>query len=273
MANSEILDLKILYEKLFSHYGSQGWWPLLDLKPEINPTQRGRYTGYHPNDFNYPKNENQIFEVIIGTILAQNTSWVNAERALWNLAQKKLISEERLNCLSLDDLAQFIRSSGYFNQKAIKIQNMLRFLQEYPISSLKKFEISELRSKLLAIKGVGPETADSIILYAFKKPVFVVDSYTKRLISRLGLIPIKTTYDHIQNLFHTQLEADYNVYNEYHAVIVQHCVHVCSSRPTCDSCFLNPFCRKIIQVKVKKKGKKKTRKQESKRNKRKKPSN
>ena len=189
MVKSDPISLKKLYEKLYSKYGSQGWWPLVDLKPEINPTQRGRYTGYHPGNYNYPKNEDQTFEIILGTILAQNTSWVNAEKALWNLAQNNLISESKLNRLDLDELAQIIRPSGFFNQKAIKIQNLLQFLQKNPISSLKKLEINVLRQNLLAIKGIGPETADSIVLYAFKKPIFVNDAYTKRLLSRIGLIP------------------------------------------------------------------------------------
>jgi endonuclease-3 related protein len=256
MKNTLRLSLHLLYDELYKNYGSQGWWPLVDLKPEINPTQRGCYTGYHPENYDYPKNEDQIFEIIIGTILAQNTSWVNAENALWNLAQKDLISESKLNKLDLDDLAQFIRSSGYYNQKAIKIQNMLHFLNINPIPSLKNLEINVLRQNLLNIKGVGPETADSIILYAFKKPIFVIDAYTKRLLSRIGIIPEKSTYEYIQNLFHAQISADIVVYNEYHALIVQHCVHICSSKPNCPSCFLNQNCQKLIPIKSKKKAKK-----------------
>lgn len=256
MVKSDPISLKKLYDKLYSNYGSQGWWPLLRLKPEINPTNRGRYTGYHPGIYNYPNNEDQILEIIIGTILAQNTSWVNAEKALWNLAQKNLISESKLNKLDLDELAQIIRPSGFFNQKAIKIQNMLQFLQKNPISSLKKLKINVLRQNLLDIKGVGPETADSIILYAFKKPIFVNDAYTKRLLSRIGSIPEKSNYDFIQNLFHSQINADFVVYSEYHALIVQHCVYICSSKPKCSMCFLNQYCQKIIPIKSKKKAKK-----------------
>ncbi len=256
MVNSDPISLKKIYDFLYSNYGPQGWWPLVDLKPEINPTQRGRYTGYHPGDYSYPKNEDQIFEIIIGAILTQNTSWVNAEKALWNLAQKNLISEKKLEKVELDDLAQLIRSSGYYNQKATKIQNLLHFFQKNPISSLKNLEINVLRQKLLEIKGVGPETADSIILYAFRKSIFVVDAYTKRLLSRIGLIPEKSTYEYIQNLFHAQISDDSVVYNEYHALIVQHCVHSCSSKPNCSSCFLNQYCEKIIPIKSKKKAKK-----------------
>ena len=256
MVNSDPISLKMLYNKLYSNYHSQGWWPLVDLKPEINPTQRGSYTGYHPENYDYPKNEDQIFEIIIGTILAQNTSWVNAEKALWNLAQKNHISESKLSKLDLDDLAQFIRSSGYYNQKAIKIQKMLHFLNINPIPSLKNLEINVLRQNLLDIKGIGPETADSIILYAFRKPIFVVDAYTKRLLSRIGIIPEKSTYEYIQNLFHAQINADFVKYNEYHALIVQHCVHTCSSKPNCPSCFLNQNCQKLIPIKSKKKAKK-----------------
>ncbi len=258
MVNSYPISLKILYDELYKNYNSQGWWPLVDLKPEINPTQRGRYTGYHPGNFDYPKNDDQIFEIMIGTILAQNTSWVNAEKALWNLSQKNLISESKLKDVDLDDLAQIIRPSGFFNQKAIKIQNMLHFLQKNPISYLKTLEINVLRQNLLVIKGVGPETADSIILYAFRKPIFVVDAYTKRLLSRIGLIPEKSSYEYIQNLFHAQISADFVVYNEFHALIVQHCVYICSSKPKCSMCFLNQYCQKIIlrKTKSKKKAKK-----------------
>lgn len=257
MVNSYPISLKILYDELYKNYSSQGWWPLVDLKPEINPTQRGRYTGYHPGNYDYPKNDDQIFEIMIGTILAQNTSWVNAEKALWNLAQKNLISESKLNKINLDDLSQLIRSSGYYKQKAIKIQNVLNFMQKNTISSLKKLEINVLRQNLITIKGVGPETADSIILYAFNKPIFVIDAYTKRLLSRIGLIPEKSSYGNIQDLFHAQISADFIVYNEYHALIVQHCVHVCTSKPQCNKCFLNQHCLKLIPIKSKKKAKKK----------------
>ncbi|QEE15408.1 endonuclease III domain-containing protein [Promethearchaeum syntrophicum] len=257
MVNSDLISLEKLYDKLYSNYGSQGWWPLLELKPNINPTNRGSYTGYHPGDYKYPKSEEQIFEIIIGTILAQSTSWVNAERALWNLAQNNLISEKKLNNIGLEALSQLIRSSGYFNQKAKKIQNMLQFLLENPISHLKNSKIGILRKKLINIKGIGPETADSIALYAFNKPIFVVDTYTKRLLSRIGIIPQKSNYEDIQNLFHTQLNSDSVVYNEFHALIVQHCVYICSSKPKCSICFLNRYCLKKILIKSKKKSEKK----------------
>jgi len=256
MANSNPISLEMLYDKLYSNYDSQGWWPLIDLKPEVNPTKRGSYTGYHPGDYRYPRSEKQILEIIIGTILAQSTSWVNAESALWNLAQNNLISEKKLNNIDLEDLAQLIRSSGYFNQKAIKIQNLLQFLRQNPISLLKNSDIGILRKNLMNIKGVGPETADSIVLYAFNKPSFVVDAYTKRLLSRIGIIPQKSNYAFIQNLFHTQISADFVVYNEYHALIVQHCVYVCTSKPKCSACFLNQYCQKIFPIKIKKKPKK-----------------
>jgi len=112
------------------------------------------------------------------------------------------------------------------------------------------------RQNLLDIKGVGPETADSIILYAFRKPIFVVDAYTKRLLGRIGIIPEKSTYEYIQNLFHVQISADFVVYNEFHALIVQHCVYICSSKPKCSMCFLNQYCQKLIPIKSKKKAKK-----------------
>ena len=243
-----------LYHILLDHYGAQGWWPLLRLsKSKINPTLRGKFTGYHPNNFQIPEIQQEILEIMIGAILTQNTSWVNAEKALNNLFINQKDSIESLNEINTEELANLIRSSGYYNQKAVKIRNLTKFLSQNSIKSLDQLPIINLREKLLSIKGVGPETADSMILYGFKKPIFVIDAYTKRLFGRMGLILSKESYQYFQDTFHHSLPPDVAIFNEYHALIVQHCAHICKSKPKCQICILNDRCKRIIPVKPKKK--------------------
>ncbi|UYP43722.1 Endonuclease III [Candidatus Lokiarchaeum ossiferum] len=247
-------EIQNLYQILRKHYGSQGWWPLLRLsRNNINPTLRGSYSGYHPNDYNIPDQPKEVLEIMLGAILTQNTSWVNAEKALFNLESNKMISFESLHKLSEEKLALLIKSSGYYNQKAKKIHYLMSFLAKNPISTISQLDIIELRSKLLSVKGIGPETADSIILYAFKKPIFVIDAYTKRLFGRLDIIQQSESYDHFQMIFHASLRNETPVFNEYHALIVQHCAHICTAKPKCDLCFINEKCAKNIKLKPKKK--------------------
>lgn len=247
-----------LYHLLMEHYGSQGWWPLLRLShTKINPTLRGRYTGYHPNDYIIPDQPQDALEIMLGAILTQNTSWINAEKALFNLESNSMFSLEKLHKILEGDLAAMIKSSGYYNQKAKKIQNLVTFLMKNPISTLNQINIIDLRTKLLSVKGIGLETADSIILYAFKKPIFVIDAYTKRLLGRLGIIKQSESYDHFQLIFHDSLKHETPIFNEYHALIVQHCAHVCTAKPKCENCFLNGKCMKDIKIKPRKKPKKK----------------
>ncbi len=237
------LSLQEIYQIFLKHYGPQGWWPLIEYAG-TNPTMRGRLTGYHPGNFTLPSTERQMLEIMLGAILTQNTSWINAEKALFALDNKGLIDIQRLLSLPVDQLAQLIRSSGYYNQKAIKIQSLARFLADHPISSLLTRTVADLRPELRTIKGVGNETCDSIILYALKKPIFVVDAYTKRLLARCGLIEPTATYEEIQALFHTDLAPSVEVYNEFHALIVQHCVHCCLKAPQCVSCPQKEQCEK-----------------------------
>lgn len=209
MSRSE--RIRKFYLDLFDRYGPQGWWP----------------------------GESGI-ECILGAILTQNTSWKNVEKAIDNLRRDNLISIERLNLITTDELARLIKSSGYYNQKAVKIKTFIHFvIQEYSGSLEKMFaeESSELRKKLLGIKGIGPETADSIMLYAGGIPVFVVDTYTYRILSRHGLVPENTTYKEIQELFMDSLENDSKTFNEYHALLVklgkEHCK---KGSPVCKGC-------------------------------------
>lgn len=200
-----------IYKLLYKKYGPQGWWP----------------------------GDSQL-ECILGAILTQNTSWQNVEKAIGNLKKLDLLSIEKLTLLTTNELAQLIRSSGYFNQKAIKIKNFITFLYENYQGDIKimfQEEISELRDKLLQIKGIGPETADCIMLYGGNKPVFVIDTYTYRILSRHGLVPEQTSYDEMQELIMDSLTQDAQIFNEYHALIVRTGKEHCRKQnPICAGC-------------------------------------
>ncbi len=209
-------NLNVIYEDLHKAYDSQGWWPI-----------SGKYSG------KTKLNEKEKFEVCLGAILTQNTSWNNVERALQNLRKNKLLDKDKLDSVNLSKLALLIKSSGYNNQKAKKIKEFIGFLNSKP-------EIN--RENLLDIWGVGKETADSILLYAYNKPYFVVDSYTKRIFSRLGFCDDDATYDDLQRFFHENLEKDFKLFNEYHALIVEHAKKHCRTEPLCKECPINKHC-------------------------------
>ena len=200
-----------IYRLLYKNYGPQGWWP-----------------------------GDSELECVLGAILTQNTSWTNVEKAIQNLKSLNLISIEKLKQITTDELAQLIRPSGYYNQKALKIRNFINFLYENYNGELEKMfdqETSILRGKLLEIKGIGPETADSIILYSANKAVFVIDAYTHRIFSRHGLVPEQTNYNEMQELFMDSLENDVEIFNEYHALIVKVAQEHCKKqKPLCTGC-------------------------------------
>ncbi|WP_457558132.1 endonuclease III domain-containing protein [Candidatus Harpocratesius sp.] len=259
----DLPELNELYNLLYSKYGPQGWWPLMRLqKSKQNPTERGKNTWYHPKEYNYPHSEEDIFEIMIGAILTQNTSWENADKALGNLAKHGLLNKKKILECKQDFLAEIIRSSGYYNQKAIKLQNLCTFLQNQPISDLKLIETTKLRKALLQVKGIGPETADSILLYGFNRPVFVIDAYTYRLMLYMGYFAQKPKYDELQTFFHHNLEPNAAVFNEYHALIVQHCVRVCRKQPKCAECPFQEICHQKAAIFIKPR-KKKNRKREN----------
>ena len=180
------------------------------------------------------------FEVIVGAILTQNTAWTNVKIALANLRREKLFSPQAIEKVSEAKLARLIRSSGYFRQKARKLKEFTRFLRREYGGSLGKMisaETAELRVKLLDVHGIGPETADSILLYACRHPVFVVDAYTKRILSRHGLAAANASYEDVQRLFTENLPADTQLFNEYHALIVNVAKKWCrKSEPLCNEC-------------------------------------
>lgn len=190
-----IMKLYQLYDTLFKQYGPQGWWP-------INGA-------YYKKDYS-EKNENEKFEIAVGAILTQNTKWVNVEKVLKLLRSNKLLNREGIQDIESQALAVLIKPSGYYNQKVKKLK------------SLASFNKVISRESLLEIWGIGPETADSILLYAYNQPIFVIDSYTKRLMLEYQLGDIKWSYNQWQTFFHDNLEKDYKIFNEFHALIVKH---------------------------------------------------
>ncbi|RLL88802.1 endonuclease [Petrotoga sp. HKA.pet.4.5] len=203
-----------IYKDLYDYYGPQHWWPA---------------DGW--------------FEVNVGAILTQNTAWNNVEKSIENLKQRDLLEPKKLSKIKEDDLAQLIRSSGFYNLKSKRLKNFLEWLKKYnyDIAKIKNKSVTSLREELLSIKGIGKETADSILLYAFEMPVFVIDAYTKRMFSRLGLI-LSREYDEFQDFFEKNLTKDVQLYNEYHALIVKHSKVYCKKVPKCSNCFLKEKC-------------------------------
>ena len=199
-----------IHTRLFDHFGPQHWWP-----------------GETP------------FEVMLGAVLTQNTSWRNVSRAIEALRQEGLLSFEALESLPTEMLAEMIRPSGYYNQKARRLKGLFAAIRE-DSGSLETFfdqDTRTLREKLLAVKGIGPETADSIALYGAGKPVFVVDAYTYRILLRHDLIAEDAGYEEIQELFLGKLPTEPQLFNEYHALLVRLAKEYCKkSNPLCDSC-------------------------------------
>ena len=211
-----------IYEKLLAAYGPQGWWPVTP------PGERQpRYTGG-------PRDPAQRFEVAVGALLTQNTSWLNASRAIESLNEARLLSPGGIDATDERSLARLIRPSGYFNQKAKRLKVLARFFLGGGTVT---------REGLLALEGVGSETADSIILYGFGKPFFVVDAYTRRIFDRLGLLEGKAPYERIREIFEQALPRNVSVYKEYHALIVEHAKRFCRKCPLCSDCHLADYCR------------------------------
>lgn len=206
-----------LYTCLFDLYGPQGWWPLTALyeTKEKAPAKTGSLQGYHPSDYTYPRTKAQSFEIICGAVLTQNTNWKQVEKALLNLKQIKALSPEEILFLPSEVLKEAIRPAGYYNQKATRLATLAGWFIELK-------DRIPTREELLSLNGVGPETADSILLYAFKEPSFVVDAYTRRIVTNLGLVGEKANYEEIKKLFEENLPRDFKIYQEYHALLVEH---------------------------------------------------
>ena len=225
-------ELIHIYHKLHSHFGPQHWWPVT-LDGEIRPKYHKRVN----------LTEKQKLEICFGAILTQNTSWKNVEKAIINLNKNDLIDFNKILQINNKKLAEIIKSSGYHNQKAEKLKNFCEFLiknYDADLGLLFKNNTEELRKQLLSINGIGPETADSIILYAAKKPIFVVDAYSKRIFNRIGFK--EKTYDEFQRLFHENLPNSEKLFNEYHALLVELGKSTCKRLPLCGNCPINMQC-------------------------------
>ena len=217
------MNLQILYKKLLSKYGSQGWWPLIEFNG-VQPTKTGSLNGYHPKDYSFPKTEKQKYEICVGAILTQNTSWTNVEMALQNLKNIKALSPKAFLDKDINKVKEAIKPAGYFNQK----YNYIRIFTEFFISF--DNEVPS-RDEILKVRGVGNETADAILLYAYKVPTFVIDAYTKRILIKLNLASENSKYLEMQNLFESNLDKDYKLYQEYHALLVEHAKRFYQRKP------------------------------------------
>jgi endonuclease-3 related protein len=212
-------QLHRIYEQLLQHFGPQHWWP-----------------------------SETAFETMIGALLTQNTTWKNAAAAVSALDARGLLDPERLLKVPPDELAPLIRTSGYFRQKSVRVHGFLKWFQEHyglSIDRMRREPLARLRRQLLAVNGIGPETADSILLYALERPVFVVDAYTRRVFSRHGIIAGNEDYEWIRGFFESALPSDVDLYNEYHALIVRVAVTHCRKRADCERCPLRRFRHRI----------------------------
>lgn len=210
--------LRNFFDHMARFHGETGWWP-----------------GDTP------------FEICIGAILTQNTAWTNVERAIANLKREKLLSPRKVAAADTATLEAALRPSGYFRQKAERVRLFSQHLLEHyggSVARMAKRPLDELRPELLALKGIGPETADDILLYACGKPVFVVDAYTRRIFSRHGIIPADIKYEDLRAFFERNLEGDVDYFQEYHGLIVFTGKDYCKSRPQCEGCPLEPLLKR-----------------------------
>ena len=208
-----------IYDKLLNHFGNQNWWPA-DTK----------------------------FEVIVGAILTQQTSWKNVEKSIKNLKENNVLEPKKLFNLPIKKLESLVKPSGFFKVKSKRLRSFLKFfIENYDGDLNKMFELplKNLRQNLLSVHGVGPETCDSIILYAGDKPVFVVDAYTMRLCERYPLIKSKK-YEEVRKFFENKLPKDVNLFKEFHALIVELGKNYCKTKPLCEKCPLNQGCKHEI---------------------------
>lgn len=210
--------LLTLYHRLYRAFGPQHWWPA-----------------------------KTPFEVMVGAILTQNASWQNVERAIANLKRHRLLAPKALLGLPVRRLQQLLRPSGFFRVKEKRLRALVSFLQEQydgDIARMRRAPLPQLRTELLAVHGVGRETADSILLYALEKPVFVIDAYTRRVLTRHGLARVDTDYDEVRAMFEQALPRSVRLYNEFHALFVRLAKTYCRTRPVCTGCPLETVPRR-----------------------------
>ncbi len=201
-----------IYQLLYDAFGPQHWWP-----------------------------GNSRFEIITGAILTQNTNWTNVKKAITNLIAADSLNAEKLHKLELQKLAELIRPAGYYNIKAKRLKSFLNWLFENydgKLKNLESIDTEQLRAELLSVKGIGRETADSILLYAFNRPVFVIDAYTARIVMRHRLIEPGADYEQLRDLFESNLPQDVQLFNEYHALLVRLGKEFCKPKAKCPAATL-----------------------------------
>jgi endonuclease-3 related protein len=199
-----------IYDALYRHFGPQHWWPA-----------------------------ESPFEVVVGAVLTQNTNWSNVTKAIREIQRHGVLSFEGMSRLTAEEIAPLIKASGYYNLKAKRLKNLLNMIEKVyrEFSELLEDDILRARENLLGVTGVGQETADSILLYACNKPVFVVDAYTHRVLHRHFLVAEESSYDDLQAIFTSALEEDLGIYQEYHALLVKTAATYCKKKkPLCETC-------------------------------------
>jgi len=247
-----------IYGALLNSYGPQGWWPLSGINrpvrkndedlPFYEKALEGKRTVRNfkknwPRHLGIPpRNGRDMFEIITGAILTQNTSWTNVEKSLYNLNKTGNNTIRKIRKISKEELAELIKSSRYQNQKGERLKYIAEYFKdEETLEKFFKSSQEEVGNKLISLKGIGPETRDSITLYAGGLPVFVIDAYTKRIFSRILNLDNNQSYDYWQSIFMENLssaENKVNFFKEYHGLIVKHAQEYCRPKPLCDSCFL-----------------------------------
>lgn len=209
-------DIRVLHDRLLEIYGPQEWWP-----------------------------GDTRLEILVGAVLTQNTAWSNVERAIANLKAAGVLDWQRLLALPTKELSTLIRPAGYFNLKAARLRNLLRAIAHGGGErTMARRATAELRASLLAVNGIGPETADDILLYAFERPVFVVDAYTRRIFERLGWARGAESYEELRRGVERAVGDDARLLKELHALIVAHAKAVCRKAPQCEPCVLRRACRR-----------------------------
>lgn len=233
MNNKNTNKIYTIYKLLYDKYGVQGWWPFFDYSENAEELY-----AIHPNDYTYPKNEMQVFEVVLGSILTQNTTYTSVIKALMNLYELKSLSPKKIQDLDLEVLKNAIKPAGYFNQKSRYILEYIKFHNSLDGNT-------PSRAELLKVIGIGEETADSILLFGYNQAEFKVDAYTKRILLELNLINEKAKYKDIKKLMQDSLqEITKNkeelriIYQEFHALIVKHAQVYYSKKPYAQGCFL-----------------------------------
>lgn len=230
-------EIMKIYKILYSNYGAQGWWPFINNKG-TNDEKEGNTQGYHILDYSFPKNEEHVFEVCLGSILTQNTTFTSVVKSLHNLNDIEALNYKRIKELPIDELKALIRPSGYYNQKSNYILEFIKFFESL------KGRIPT-RDELLGVKGIGEETADSILLFAYNQAQFKVDAYTKRMLTHYNFTPQNAKYKDIKAFMEKEIKKEIIdekelviIYQEYHALIVNHAKKYYSKKPYGNGCFL-----------------------------------